>query len=341
MLVTRVPVRTADLGGWTDTWFAKTGLVYNVAVEPGIEVRIRDAGIPHGFVALRAAGDRVVGHPSDWSAWPDALLAACLSHAPSGTEVEIRTGVPKGSGLGTSAAITVALLGAFDCWRGQEFDERTLVDLAQRAHAVETGLGRQSGVQDHFAAALGGVRLWDITYPQARTVHSLTDQAILSLLDDRLVTVYLGTPHESSAIHERVIRELERLDERSSRELLQPLREAARRGSDALAEGDFVAYGQAMVANHEAQRRLSGELISDLADHVVLLAALQGVVGWKVNGAGGDGGSLTLLLAKGQSVDGIKAALCGIENIKVLPLRVARLGLRCEWFATELDDNAL
>ena len=260
-------------------------------------------------------------------------MAACLRSAPRGCEIEICAGVPTGSGLGTSAAITVALLGAFDRWHGHEFDERTLMDLAERAHALETGLGRQSGVQDHFAAALGGVRLWDITYPQARVVNTVTNQAVLTALDNRLVTVYLGAPHESSLIHERVIHELEGLDERSTQGLLQPLREAARRGFDALVEGGFDVYGQAMVANHEAQRRLSTELISDLADLVVTVAALQGAAGWKVNGAGGEGGSLAVLLGEGQSAAGIEAALDEFENVKVLPLGLARVGLRFEWFA--------
>ena len=333
VLVTKVPVRTADLGGWTDTWFATRGLVCNVAVEPGIEVRIRDGRIPDGCIALCVSGKRVVGRPSDPTVWPDPLMAACLRSAPRGCEIEICAGVPTGSGLGTSAAITVALLGAFDRWHGHEFDERTLMDLGERAHALETGLGRQSGVQDHFAAALGGVRLWDITYPQARVVNTVTNQAVLTALDNRLVTVYLGAPHESSLIHERVIHELEGLDERSTEGLLQPLREAARRGFDALVEGGFDVYGQAMVANHEAQRRLSTELISDLADLVVTVAALQGAAGWKVNGAGGEGGSLAVLLGEGQSAAGIEAALDEFENVKVLPLGLARVGLRCEWFA--------
>ena len=27
------PVRTADIGGWTDTWFAATGVVCNIAID--------------------------------------------------------------------------------------------------------------------------------------------------------------------------------------------------------------------------------------------------------------------------------------------------------------------
>src|ERR1700752_5221939 len=35
------PIRICDNGGWTDTWFAQHGKVFNIAVQPGVEVEIR------------------------------------------------------------------------------------------------------------------------------------------------------------------------------------------------------------------------------------------------------------------------------------------------------------
>ena len=35
------PIRIGDIGGWTDTWFARHGKVLNIAVYPYIEVQIR------------------------------------------------------------------------------------------------------------------------------------------------------------------------------------------------------------------------------------------------------------------------------------------------------------
>ena len=34
------PIRICDLGGWTDTWFAGTGKVLNLAVFPSVEVTV-------------------------------------------------------------------------------------------------------------------------------------------------------------------------------------------------------------------------------------------------------------------------------------------------------------
>ena len=52
-----------------------------------------------------------------------------------------------------------------------------------------------------------------------------------------------------------------------------------------------------MIANTEAQRSLHPELVGVDASRVIDVAAAHGAIGWKVNGAGGEGGSLTILSA--------------------------------------------
>ena len=41
------PIRICDLGGWTDTWFAEHGKVFNIGVHPGVEVQVNDPLAPH------------------------------------------------------------------------------------------------------------------------------------------------------------------------------------------------------------------------------------------------------------------------------------------------------
>ena len=53
------PVRVCDLGGWTDTWFARRGLVVSIAVRPGATARELTLAIGWGAqsrVDLEAAG---------------------------------------------------------------------------------------------------------------------------------------------------------------------------------------------------------------------------------------------------------------------------------------------
>jgi D-glycero-alpha-D-manno-heptose-7-phosphate kinase len=330
-IVVRAPVRIADLGGWTDTWFASHGIVSNVAVSPGVEVRIqRDQAhqLPPNHIRLCSLDSELIVS-RDTASWDDRFLAALFGPvAPDGISLTIASGVPAGSGLGTSASVAVAVLAALDVLAGRPIDQ---LELAHRAHQREVSSGRQSGVQDHGAAALGGVRRWRIAYPDFSWSDPVTDPSVLASLNERLLVVYLGAPHVSSEIHEMVIRELESsasLNNEDDR--MEPLRAAAAMGHGALENGDFATYGKAMVACHEGQRRLHSGLVSDLADHVVSAVALAGAVGWKVNGAGGEGGTLTILSRDVQNSAELAHVVGKINGAEVLGLQLDLLGVRVE-----------
>ena len=67
------------------------------------------------------------------------------------------------------------------------------------------------------------------------------------------------------------------------------------RARDAVVAGDLAALGAAMRDNTATQATLHPELVHADAWRVIEIAAAHGAAGWKVNGAGGDGGSITLL----------------------------------------------
>lgn len=48
------PIRICDIGGWTDTWFAKHGAIFNIAVYPYVEVQVREhPGDVEGLVRIQ------------------------------------------------------------------------------------------------------------------------------------------------------------------------------------------------------------------------------------------------------------------------------------------------
>ena len=108
---------------------------------------------------------------------------------------------------------------------------------------------------------------------------------------------------------------------------------------DAVYAGDFRALGQAMIANNEAQRRLHADLISSDAQRVVDIAREHGALGWKVNGAGGEGGSLTVLT--GPSMSAKRSMMKEIREDNPLcqgiPINLSRYGLRVWTLPLEED----
>ncbi len=286
------PVRTADIGGWTDTWFAGSGAVCNVAIEHRAVVTVTVDGDEAGWVRLRVAmtgGDHRFG--LDRLPGVDPMLEAALAALPVGRSVtvEVADSIEPGSGLGTSAAVMVALVAALTTARGERWSAAA---LAAEAHRLETATGRQSGVQDHWAAAFGGVGLLDVHYPQVVHHRVLPGPAAADVLARSLHTVSFGDPHASSALHEEVIA---RLEADGAPVALQRMRGCARAAAAALTADDVDGYATALTDNHEAIRLLHPGLVGEAAEELADLAARWGARGWKVNGAGGAGGSMAVV----------------------------------------------
>jgi D-glycero-alpha-D-manno-heptose-7-phosphate kinase len=327
------PVRICDIGGWTDTRIAGHGEVVNLAIRPGteVEVALRDDG-----------GGRRVVHAVDygesfrveegWDSVPQhhRLLAAALEQASlakgCSIEVTVSSKVPPGSATGTSAAVAVALLGALDALSGAGISPAA---LAKRAHRLEVErLGQESGVQDQLASCYGGVNHISIgPYPDVLVTPLVLPAALSWELEQRLVLVFLGSLHGSSALHEKVIAALG--EQGPATPELESLREAARAARTALEEGDLGGFGRAMVANTDAQAGLHPDLVSPLAREVIAKVRPLGATGWKVNGAGGDGGSLTVLAGPGAgSRAALLRALARVPNATAVPVLLSPEGLR-------------
>jgi D-glycero-alpha-D-manno-heptose-7-phosphate kinase len=253
------------------------------------------------------------------------LEAALASYELDGVEVSINSPVPPGCSTGTSAAVAVALIGALDRWTGVD---RPPAAVASAAHRLEVErLGLESGIQDQLCAAYGGINFIDMTaYPSAVVTPVAVAADVWAELDRRLVLVHLGRAHVSSDVHRAVI---ERLASQAA--ALDRLRGMAVRARDALAAGDLVAYGRALSDNTEAQADLHPGLVSDTARRLIDIARAHGALGWKVNGAGGDGGSLAILTASASadsSGSALVSALLSVPGVRVIPIRLSAAGLQ-------------
>jgi D-glycero-alpha-D-manno-heptose-7-phosphate kinase len=329
------PIRICDVGGWTDTATARHGKVFNIAVRPLVSVRIDvfAPGTREAHVILNAEnyGDRYapVLDGASWGRHPllEAALRAIRPPGDADLEITVRSKVPAGASTGTSAAVTVALLGALDRLRKGRC---TIHEIAREAHAVETRwLGRQSGVQDQLCSAVGGVNFIEVTdYPHAVVTPLEADDHFRLELNRRLVLVYLGRSHSSSEVHQTVMGELQRLGAECAE--LQSLRHAAELARDAWIARDLVALGRAMRRNTDAQAALHSDLVHTDAWRIIEIAAAHGAIGWKVNGAGGDGGSMTLLASERRDERRAMVRAIGRENpaCVLLPIAISRGGLR-------------
>ena len=330
------PVRTCDCGGWTDTWFARRGAVFHVAVNPGVRVTVEAREAAAGGPAALTVHAENYGHrytfvpgTRPWVRHPliEAAIESVGVPAHTTVDLRVRSAVPPGASTGTSAAVCVAIIGALRALWGRTIDP---ADVARAAHRVEVDLlGQQSGVQDQYGAAFGGINYVEIAeYPDASRHEVAASDATRAALETRLVLVYLGRTHSSSAIHEEVIRGLEHPGS-AGRAPLDDLRAAAVAARDAVEAGDLQGLGAAMRACTVGQRRLHPLLVSADARRVIDAAAARGALGWKVNGAGGEGGSLAILCPPGGARRAaiIAAMTAALPACQVLPTTIAPRGL--------------
>ncbi|HOL71503.1 MAG TPA: hypothetical protein PLA43_05460 [Bryobacteraceae bacterium] len=335
------PIRICDNGGWTDTWFAGHGRVFNIAVYPyaEVEMRVRRGAVDRERITIHAENygqSYTIAEPcGSYGKHPLLEAAFDYMHIPKDVSIEVSifSEAPGGCSTGTSAAVSVALIGALDTLTPGRMSPHEVAAAAQR---IETELlNQQCGIQDQIASAFGGINYIEMhRYPHASVSQIRIPDSLWWELESRLSLVYVGQTHSSSEVHQMVIRELEGAGPDTPK--LRPLRCAAEKSKDALYAGDFEALGRAMIECTEAQAELHPALVGPHHRRIIEIARAHGALGWKVNGAGGEGGSVTILSGAGSARK--RAMLREIEQTcptyRNIPIYLSRYGLRV-WEAGE------
>jgi len=350
IITSLAPIRICDNGGWTDTWFAGHGEVFNIGVSPYVEVQIvvKEAAHENKRIVIHAEnyndhyGFNPASHSSElgWKRHPLIEASIKFMSIPDfmALEISIFSLAPAGASTGTSAAVVIALIGALDYVTPGRMAKQ---EIALAAQKVETDLlNQQCGIQDQICSTYGGINYIKMdNYPHARVFPIHLQEQTLWELEQRLALIYLGKSHSSSEIHNLVIKRLESSGRDNVQ--LESLRKTASRSKDALYACDFSEFGKMMIENNEAQRDLHPALISDDAQRIIEIAKEFNASGWKVNGAGGEGGSLTLLcsgkLSEKQAM--IKAVEQENPNFKNIPIQISSSGLRV-WSILPKSNNA-
>jgi D-glycero-alpha-D-manno-heptose-7-phosphate kinase len=328
----RAPVRFCDLGGWTDTRIVPRGNVLNFAARLYTYVTLRvKEGV--GGVTLESldTDERVYVQDVrrvEYNGVLDLLKAAV---ARSGIElrrgglyptrwevtVQVRSGSPPASGLGSSAALGVAAIGALSC-----YSHRNMLphEVARESQLLETQeLGLECGVQDQLASAYGGVNFMEVEYPNARIFPLRLSPAMRCELEDRFVLVYTGKSHFSSAMHQKVISEAEQHAQNFA-----DLAQAAVLGKEALLREDLEGFAAAMNKNWDAQKGLHPDITTPEIESLHRAVFEAGAMGFKANGAGG-GGTVTILARRDKN-HVVRRAAADL-GMTVLPALIDTTGL--------------
>ncbi len=323
-VLTKAPTRICDIGGWTDTWFYPKGAIFSICVDLYSYVRLvenESKTIKIFAENFEQSAEILNLKKIEYNGVLDLLKAAIKRmNIENGLDLFVRADAPPGCGIGTSASVAVALISALATYKRLNMNQNSIAALAHKLETEELGL--ESGVQDQYAAAYGGINFMQIDYPEVNLLKIEINENRILELENQFILVYFGS-RSSDIMHKAVIENFEKGD-RNTLESFEIMRQCAYEMKTSI-NSDIEILGEIINRNWDAQKSLHPLMINSVINKAEKIAKSNGAIGFKCNGAGG-GGSATILAEYGQEYQ-IKKKL--IENgYTILPCKLSFTGVR-------------
>jgi D-glycero-alpha-D-manno-heptose-7-phosphate kinase len=179
-----------------------------------------------------------------------------------GVDLFLASEVAPGTGLGSSSAMTVALVRALAAYLGFSLSPAETAELASWIEIER--LDKPIGKQDHYAGAFGGLNAIEFA-ADGVTVQPLSlSSATLNALSARLMLFSTGQTRDSA----KILRE-QRDDTRTKRsvtESLHRIKALALQMREALEDEDLDRFGQLLDLSWCQKKQLSGKISSAAID---------------------------------------------------------------------------
>ena len=330
----RAPVRISFGGGGSDVtqyFSGPGGAVINATISL------------YSHASLRKREDqKIVIHSLDLkeTLYADDLVAALKQrgqfgliqsllkaiHPDFGFELFLHSDFPMNSGLGGSAVVSASILGCFNQFRRDQWDQHELAELAFQAERLYLGVA--GGWQDQYATVFGGLNFMEFRMDQ-NVVHPLRIQPNTLLeLEESLILCDTGTTHDSGGIHQDQRQQMQqqdiRLQVQNNVELTYQIR-------NHLLRGRLQEFGQALHEAWQIKRQLSSKISNSSLDQIYSGAMANGALGGKLLGAGG--GGFFLFYVPPFSKHGLITHLAE-QGLQVRPFRFEQKGLQA-WTVRE------
>ncbi len=233
--------------------------------------------------------------------------------------IETNAKAPRGSGLGGSSALVVALIAAFNKLLELNFSEAELCKTAQN---LEAGiLGNLAGNQDHFAACYGGLQS---VHHNAFGSESHPIKSNLEALAARLIIAHSGQQHFSAFNNWLVLEKALTLDA-AVLERCAAIAKIVPQLKAQLESQNWEGVARLLSAEWEIRRTLAPGIVTPMLESLYETAVKAGASGGKVCGAGG-GGVLVMMVNDPAQKPTIEAALAKAGG-QVLECKPAHQGI--------------
>ncbi|RMF47694.1 MAG: GHMP kinase, partial [Anaerolineae bacterium] len=234
-----------------------------------------------------------------------------LTGTKGGLEITTMGDVPAGTGLGSSATVTVGALNALYAYQNCKVTAET---LARQACQIELDiLQHPGGVQDEYIAAYGGLRFMEF-HPDG-SIHVETVELAPELktrLNENLLLFYTGLRRRSASVLEE---QEENVKARLS--ILRRMKQIALVARRELEAGHLDALGVLLDESWQLKKQLASRISNGQIDAWYQAARKAGALGGKITGAGG--GGFFLVYAPYECRQAVREAL---SDLREMPFRL-------------------
>ncbi len=211
--------------------------------------------------------------------------------APIPVRITTHSDAPAGSGLGTSSALAVSIIAAFQELLSLPLGEYELAHLAYEIERID--LKMEGGKQDQYAATFGGFNFIEFYNGDKVIVNPLRiKKKIVNELQYNLFLYYTGTSRLSAEIIRNQVENVKKGKVKSI-QAMHKLKEQAVMMKEALLKGEVNKIGEILDYGWKYKKEMTGDISNPVIDSIYETAIKHGAVGGKVTGAGG-GGFMTL-----------------------------------------------
>ena len=287
-VLSMAPLRISFLGGGTDisTYFTKSkGCVVSAAINKYVYVHIKR----HDplFQERYRISYSEVEHTNSRDSIKNAIVKGCLELLEVDEPIQISTSadLPAHSGLGSSSSFAVALLNALHTLKNENVSP---VQLAEEASSVEIELlGSPIGKQDQYAAAFGGLNLFEFATDGRVSIDPINLSSVeVNALLNKAIMIWTGRSRDANSVLTD-----QALQANSNQEHLLELTNLARDFKSRLLEKDvdWNTLGPLIKKGWNLKQSFSTKIATDEVTTITDTLDSLGCVGYKLLGAGGGG----------------------------------------------------
>jgi D-glycero-alpha-D-manno-heptose-7-phosphate kinase len=216
----------------------------------------------------------------------DVAKAAIRRLGRGGYDVFLHTSAPPGSGLGSSSAVMVSLIGLLKEFHGSPLTD---YEIAQLAFDLERNeLGIRGGHQDQYAATFGGFNFIEFEADRVIVNPLRVPPDVVHELEHNMLLCYTGKTRSS----DRIIEDQTKRWQGGEEQALAGLRagkELAVEMKNALLQRRLGDFGDLLGTAWEEKKKMSPRITNEFIDTAYEEARRHGALGGKVTGAGGGG----------------------------------------------------